>query len=99
MKKERVMKVYGQKWLSREPEQSPEQSTPLHQSFKLSMEFKAFPQRKKAKEKAEKPQINIKPTNQQNPKQITHPNLSGSLNLTGKACKVAGSEISIERIE
>lgn len=63
------------------------------------MEFKAFPQRKKAKEKAEKPQINIKPTSQQNPKQTTHPNLSGSLNLTGKGCKVAGSEISIERIE
>lgn len=101
MKKEWGMKVYGQKHPSRESKQSPEQSTPLHQSFKVSMDFKAFPWRNKAKEKGEKnPKTNIKPTNKKpHPEQTTHSNLSGSLNLKRKVCKVAGSEISIEGIE
>lgn len=43
------MKVYGQKRLSREPEQNHGQSTPVYQSFKVSIEFKAFLGTKKAK--------------------------------------------------
>lgn len=54
MKKERDRKVYGQKCVSTEPEQNPEQSTSVHQSFKLSMELKAFPERKKANGKGGK---------------------------------------------
>lgn len=42
MEKERGVRVYGQKHPSREPEQSPEQGAPLHQSFKVSLKFEGL---------------------------------------------------------
>jgi len=46
MKMERGLRGYGQRHRS-EPEQNHEQNTFVHQSFKVSMESKAFPGRKR----------------------------------------------------
>lgn len=50
MKKERGVKVYGQRCVNWESEQNPEQSTPVHQSVKVSIEFKVEKRTKWRKE-------------------------------------------------
>lgn len=48
-------------------EHSPEQSTPLHQSLKMSIKFKAFPRRNMGKKKRGKPWNQYKPNQPKNP--------------------------------
>lgn len=77
MKTERVVKVYGQRCVNWESEQNPEQSTPVHQSVKVSIEFKVFPGRKKDKVKKRK----YKQQQQKSNKKATKPKRKGILEL------------------